>query len=134
MPCHNLILAVFNLAVGLLIHQTAKLNSSPNFPAIWYSQCHCKLNAVIPGVFSNLSLAVRCDYPLNQVTNSFLRVMRFHYPAIVGVNTTLSCLSGMKLTGPNTLTCMETGRWEPDPTKIECKSNKIHETPSPSKL
>ena len=34
--CHDLILADFNLAVGLSICQTAKLNSSPNFPAIRY--------------------------------------------------------------------------------------------------
>ena len=35
MQYHDLIiLADFNLAVGLLIRQTAKLNSSPNFPAI----------------------------------------------------------------------------------------------------
>ena len=34
--CHDLILADFNLAVGLSIRQTAKLNSLPNFPAIRY--------------------------------------------------------------------------------------------------
>ena len=34
--CYDFILTDFNLAVGLSIRQTAKLNSSPNFPAIWY--------------------------------------------------------------------------------------------------
>ena len=32
----DLILADFNLAVGWSICQTAKFNSPPNFPAIWY--------------------------------------------------------------------------------------------------
>ena len=35
--CQYLILADFNLAVGVSICQTAKLNSSPNFPAIRYA-------------------------------------------------------------------------------------------------
>ena len=35
MQCHDLILTDFNLVVGLSIRQTAKLNFSPTFPAIW---------------------------------------------------------------------------------------------------
>jgi hypothetical protein len=34
---NNLILVDFNLAVGWSIRQTAKFNSLPKFPAIWYT-------------------------------------------------------------------------------------------------
>ena len=35
--CKEEILVEFNFAVGWLIHQTAKFNTAPNFPVIWYA-------------------------------------------------------------------------------------------------
>ena len=34
---------------------------------------------------------------------------------------TFACSPGLVLTGPNTSTCIENRKWEPDPRNIECK-------------
>lgn len=65
-------------------------------------------------------IVVKCEHPLYQA--SLIEALEFYYyPALVGTNATISCLSGKELVGPSILTCMENGKWHPDPRKIECK-------------
>ena len=36
-----------------------------------------------------------------------------------------TCPPGVPLSGPNTSTCMENGRWEPDPREVHCIGEQI---------
>ena len=75
---------------------------------------------IIIGIFW-LIFVVKCEYPPHQA--SLIEVLGFYHPAVAGTNATIRCLSGKQLTGPNTLTCMENGKWDPDPRETECKGN-----------
>ena len=48
--------------------------------------------------------------------------MGYRDPAVEGSEVTFDCSSGLVMSGPNSSTCMENGRWEPDPREVECKS------------
>ena len=65
-----------------------------------------------------------CSHPVEQVEDS-VRVIGFKEPALRGSNVTLACPAGMTLNGPDTLLCMGSGEWEPDPNKVECKNESI---------
>ena len=41
-------------------------------------------------------------------------------PPVMETNATFSCLPGYVFRGPYMSTCMENGKWEPDPRKAEC--------------
>ena len=43
-----------------------------------------------------------------------------------GTTITLSCPTGLALTGPNSLVCMGNGEWEPDPREAKCKGEKLY--------
>ena len=47
-----------------------------------------------------------------------------------GTNMSLTCNSGLMLSGPSTSTCMGNGEWEPDPREAECvdASTTVHMT------
>ena len=49
-----------------------------------------------------------------------LRAFLENDPALVGTNTTFSCLPGLAFSGPTKSTCMGNGEWEPDPRDAEC--------------
>ena len=59
-----------------------------------------------------------------QIEDSQVKVMGYNNPAVEGTNITLSCPSGLVLTGPSDMyiaTCMENGKWEPDLGEMDCK-------------
>ena len=57
-----------------------------------------------------------------QIEDSQVKIMGYNNPAVEGTNVTLSCPSGLVLTGPNDIaTCMENGKWEPDLGEMDCK-------------
>ena len=78
----------------------SKINSSSN---------HCHKNAG------------KCENPLINYSEEFLRVIGYMIPAREGTNVTLSCSSGLELSGPNTSTCIRNGEWEPDPREAVCQ-------------
>ena len=41
------------------------------------------------------------------------------------ITVTLSCPTGLALTGPNSSICMGNGEWEPHPREADCKGEKI---------
>ena len=45
-----------------------------------------------------------------------------HVVPVNGDSIIFKCSPGKTLSGPNTTTCMEDGRWYPDPGEVECKS------------
>ena len=61
---------------------------------------------------------MKCD---DLILNDSLNITGYSQPAIVGSNVTFSCTIGMEQIGPNSTICMENGKWEPDPQKVECK-------------
>jgi hypothetical protein len=74
--------------------------------------------------------AVVCEYPLQNLSLSMamglgsLNVQNYSEPAIVGTTISFSCSRPEDvLIGPNTVTCMDDGQWEPDPHQIQisCK-------------
>ena len=55
-----------------------------------------------------------------QVDDDSVTVSGYSDPASVGTNVTINCVSEDEMTGKNTsvtlnVTCMDDGRWEPDP-------------------
>ena len=55
-----------------------------------------------------------------------LDVQDYSEPATVGTTISFDCLRPEEvLVGPNTVTCMDDGQWEPDPHQIQisCKGN-----------
>ena len=53
----------------------------------------------------------------------------YNTPAIEGTNVTFSCNdSQLLLEGPNSSTCMENGKWEPDSRNVECIRNGYNES------
>lgn len=63
--------------------------------------------------------AAACE-ELLQDKNHLVPVYSYTIPAINGSNVTFSCPPGMVVSGPEILTCMENGKWEPDPMMVEC--------------
>ena len=66
---------------------------------------------------------VKCVDPLSLLTEANRRLVNTDYnsPAIEGTNVTFSCNdSQLLLEGPDSATCMENGKWEPDPRNVEC--------------
>ena len=64
----------------------------------------------------------RCIDPLRQLTepNRLVNVGYFS-PAVEGTNVTFSCKDPHLLyEGPDSVTCMENGKWEPDPKNVKC--------------
>ena len=66
----------------------------------------------------------KCRHPTEQVDDA-VRVIGFTEPAVRGTNVTLTCPPGLVLTGPDNLTCMGNGEWEPDPKDVECNSENM---------
>ena len=65
-----------------------------------------------------------CGNPANLIDPS-VTVIDFSDPAIAGSNVSFSCDPGYVLYGPNTVTCIDDGQWEPDPRNLTCKSMPI---------
>ena len=69
----------------------------------------------------------KCGDPLDglptHAANS-IQILGYVNPALQGLNVTVSCRSRLPLNGSNsaTLTCLDSGQWEPDPRGIECDS------------
>ena len=62
-----------------------------------------------------------------QIVDLQVEIAGYSNPALEGTDITLSCPSGLVLTGSNsTATCTGNGKWEPDLGQRECKgkSNK----------
>ena len=50
-----------------------------------------------------------------------IRINGYRDPAIEGTDATLECSTpNLLLLGPNTVTCMGNGEWEPDPRQVLC--------------
>ena len=72
------------------------------------------------------SFTVKCDRPLlaDNAVEVLVGGSDYRDPALEGATITFTCHSGlhdMVLTGPNTSTCMDNGKWEPDPRDAQCK-------------
>ena len=65
----------------------------------------------------------RCIDQLSQLTEPNRRLVNVSYfsPAVEGTNVTFSCKDPHLLyEGPDSVTCMENGKWEPDPKNVKC--------------
>ena len=63
---------------------------------------------------------VNCGSLLRLLNDDVIEVLGSNQPAIVGSSATLTCPSTHILNGSNTAACMGNGKWEPDPTLMEC--------------
>ena len=61
-----------------------------------------------------------CGSLLGLLNDDIIEVLGSNQPAIVGASATLACPSTHTLNGSNTTVCMGNGKWEPDPTLVEC--------------
>ena len=63
-----------------------------------------------------------CGHPM---INEHVGVVNYDendLPIEQGTTINLTCPPAMSFTGQNSITCMENGVWEPDPTSILCKN------------
>ena len=71
-------------------------------------------------IFVSLSLmhaciyAANCHYPTS--VDDSVSIIGYNAPMLEGSNITLSCYFGYAITS----TCMENGKWEPDPRNLKC--------------
>ena len=82
------------------------------------SVCQCK-NTLIA---LHTNIAVTCD----QLAISINKSLRHRSPALVGTVATISCPSGLILTGPNVTICMANHHWELDPQSAMCKGKPLN--------
>ena len=67
--------------------------------------------------------AGKCSNPLSLLQTGDVRAIGYQDPALEGVNISFSCLPGLELAaGPKSATCTY-GKWEPDPSNVECQGN-----------
>ena len=60
-----------------------------------------------------------CGNPFHGIdSDAIIMIMNYTDPAIEGTIVTYGCPFEYVF---NTATCMESGEWEPDPKKVECK-------------
>ena len=81
-----------------------------------------------PNSIITIHCSVACVHPLfNYSVDTSLLVLDYSEPALVGTMVSFSCSQPEeKLIGPNSIQCMEDGRWVPDPYKlISCKGISI---------
>ena len=64
-------------------------------------------------------IIAKCYNPGPMVTADLI-IEGYEDPALEGENITFSCNDGLTLIGSNSSTCMENGRWEPDPREVNC--------------
>ena len=68
---------------------------------------------------------------LDHSTGRSVTVMpvEFSVPVVAGIETYLSCPSGLQLSGPETATCMKNGEWEPEIRFVTCRGeNCMHDS------
>ena len=67
-------------------------------------------------------IQANCGNPLDQTLDNFtLLAIGYTIPALEGDSVIFSCPLGLAINGSNMSTCMENGKWEPDPKEVECK-------------
>ena len=68
-----------------------------------------------------LMTVANCGHPM---INELIRVVGYDendLPTEQGTTINLTCPSAISITGQHSITCMENGEWEPDPTSILCQ-------------
>ena len=66
-------------------------------------------------VFYAIFSTAKCVYPSLEDESGQFRVSGYESPMLEGFNIILHCNLGYVLIGSITSTCMENGKWEPDP-------------------
>ena len=106
-------------------------------PDLWLSDPMCKGNyCQFITLYDNNNILVYsgvaiCKHPfLNISVGSSLYILNYTdlELAVVGTTVSFNCSKANEvLIGPNTTTCMDNGRWEPDPSQLQnltsCKGN-----------
>ena len=64
---------------------------------------------------------VNCEHPVIDELVGVVGYDENDLPTEQGVTINLTCPPAMSITGQNSITCMENGVWEPEPTSILCK-------------
>ena len=67
--------------------------------------------------------AANCGYPK---FNSLIQIVDYddELPTEQGTIIHLTCPPHTIFSGPNFITCMENGQWEPDPSSVQCIKGK----------
>ena len=84
-------------------------------------------------IYFYLAGAAKCGDPFDRLSHNdseSLLVQGYTNPgrALEGDKINFTCISGMELIGPNSIICMASGEWEPNPREVECKGEGIHTT------
>ena len=53
--------------------------------------------------------------------DSLMGVVDYDLPTKQGATINFTCPPNMSFNGPNSITCMDNGEWEPDPSSVHCK-------------
>ena len=56
---------------------------------------------------------------------SVVLVTEYNDPALEGAGVTFGCSPGLILVGSNISTCMENGKWSPEPGNISCEGESV---------
>ena len=88
---------------------------------VWY---YTRLLAFRGHVCDGLYVA-NCGHPM---INSLIGVVDYDnddLPTEQGATINFTCPPNMSFNGTNSITCMDNGKWEPDPSNIHCKQGKL---------
>ena len=72
-------------------------------------------------------LAANCGDPFDQLSlddSESVLVQGYSNlgPVLEGIKVNFTCISEMELIGPNLMTCMGNGEWDPNPREVTCRS------------
>lgn len=76
---------------------------------------------ICDGLIVLLYYVANCGHPM---INNLVGVVDYDnddLPTEQGTTINFICPPSMSLNGPNSITCMDNGEWEPDPSSIHCK-------------
>ena len=76
-------------------------------------------------------LTAKCGDPFDRLSyndSESIWILGYTNAVLEGDKINFTCTSGMELVGPNSITCMANGEWEPNPKEVECKGESFHTT------
>ena len=61
---------------------------------------------------------------LTEANRQLVNITNNQSPTVEGTSVSFGCnVPQLQLEGPNSTTCMESGKWEPDPSNVGCMQN-----------
>ena len=114
-------------SVSINVSVCRRVSGTATIPLLFskfYIIMHNTGNALDLHSFSLVNSPANCRHPLLGINDKNLMLIddidssKFQWPIVEGTNFTLGCFHNQKL---KTVTCLENGKWQPDPDQINCE-------------